>query len=90
MEGDTPIPIGRAGEHRLGKVAGEFFQGILPAFGRSQDLDRDRGEAPILEEPLMSGGVICRGARTSHAIPENGANFCARFVRMEAHMWCGG
>ena len=58
MEGDTPIPVGGAREHGLGEVAGESLGGIEPAFRRSQDLDRDRREPPIAQEPLMRGGVI--------------------------------
>ena len=58
VQGDTPIPIGRAGEQRLGEVAGEFVRRVESAFRRSQDLDRDRREPPILQEPLMGRGVV--------------------------------
>jgi hypothetical protein len=58
MEGDTPIPIGDAREHRLGEVTGEGLGGIESAFRRAQHLDRDRWEAPILQESLMGGGIV--------------------------------
>src|SRR5215510_679042 len=58
MEGDTPIPIGDAREHRLGEVTGEGLGGIESAFRRAQHLDRDRWESPILQESLMGGGIV--------------------------------
>jgi len=45
-------PIGHPGEHGLGEVVGEFLWGIHPALRRSQDLDRNRRNSPILQEPL--------------------------------------
>jgi hypothetical protein len=32
--------------------------------------------------PYLCSNISCRGARTSRAIPENHASFCARLVRM--------
>ena len=58
MEGDTPIPIGRPWEHRMGAVAGELLRSRPSAFGRPEDFDRDRREPPILQEPLMGRGVV--------------------------------
>src|SRR5512132_2277000 len=58
VEGDTPILISCPWEHRLGEGAGEFLRGILSAFGRPEDLDRDGWEPPILQQSLMGGGVV--------------------------------
>jgi hypothetical protein len=58
VQGDTPVPIGRPGEQRVGEVTGQFVRSVEPTFRRPEDLDGDRREAPIRQEPLMGGGVI--------------------------------
>jgi hypothetical protein len=58
MEGDTPIPIGRPWEHRLGEGAGELLRGVSPACGRPEDLNWDRWEPLIAQQSLMGGGVV--------------------------------
>lgn len=40
VQGDTPVPIRRPGEQRLGEVAGEFVRRVEPTFRRpSADVD---------------------------------------------------
>ena len=42
----------------MGKVAGQLLWRVDAAPGGAQDLNRDRGEPPILEEPLMRRRVV--------------------------------
>src|SRR6266550_6007112 len=50
---DAPIAVGRPRDHRLGNVAGPLRWRVDTAPGGSSDLNRDRGDPPLLEEPLM-------------------------------------
>jgi hypothetical protein len=39
VQGDTPVAVGRPGNHRLGDVAGQLLRSRPPALGRPQDLE---------------------------------------------------
>src|SRR4029450_12472217 len=58
MQGDTPIPIGRAGKQRPGKLAGQLLRRIQPALGLAQDLERNWWVKLIFEESLMCRRIV--------------------------------
>jgi hypothetical protein len=54
----APILVRRARKDGLHKFAGEFVLSIEAAFGSPPDLQGDRREPLILEEPLMRGRIV--------------------------------
>ncbi len=58
VQRDTPMAVGRPRDHGLGEVAGQLLWRVDAAPGASQDLNRNRGEPLILQEPLMGGRVV--------------------------------
>ena len=58
VQGDTAMAICRPREEGVREAAGELFQSIDPALGSPEDLEGNRGEALIMEKPLMRRRVI--------------------------------
>jgi hypothetical protein len=58
MQRDSAKAVGHAREHRLGEGSGELLRGVPSAWGRPQHFDRDGREPPILQEPLVGGGIV--------------------------------
>jgi hypothetical protein len=58
MQGDTSMAIRRPWEKGMREAAGELLRGIDAALGGPEDLEGNRGEALVVEEPLMRRRVI--------------------------------
>ncbi len=58
VQGDTPSAIGGAWKHSTRKFASQLLLGVHPTFDLAQDLERNRREALVFQEPLVRGRII--------------------------------